>query len=103
MIHVMASIVVKPEHAAAARTLLVELAAASRGEAGCLSYELYQRPDDKREVVANRVAVYLRDTLPVVKRYERQAVLRHIDGNQSIEAVKVALRQAVGVDAPIPV
>src|ERR1700687_809952 len=30
--------------------------------------ELYQRADDKREVVANRVEVYLRDTLPVVKR-----------------------------------
>jgi quinol monooxygenase YgiN len=45
MIHVMASIIVKPEHAAAASILLVELAAASRGEAGCLSYELYQRPD----------------------------------------------------------
>jgi adenylate kinase len=64
--------------------------------------ELYQRPDDKREVVANRVAVYLRDTLPVVRRYERQGVLRHIDGNQSIETVKLALRQAVGVDAAIP-
>ena len=35
------------------------------------SGELYQRADDKREVVANRVAVYLRDTLPVVERYER--------------------------------
>ncbi len=45
MIHVMASIVVKPEHAAAARTLLVELAATSRSEAGCIGYELYQRAD----------------------------------------------------------
>jgi len=45
MIHVMASIVVKPEHAAAAKGLLVELAATSRGEAGCLGYELFQRPD----------------------------------------------------------
>jgi quinol monooxygenase YgiN len=45
MIHVMASIVVKPEHAAAARTMLVGLAATSRSEAGCLGYELFQRPD----------------------------------------------------------
>jgi adenylate kinase len=64
--------------------------------------ELYQRPDDKREVVANRVAVYLRDTLPVVERYERKGILRRIDGNQTINAVKLALRQAVGVDAAIP-
>jgi adenylate kinase len=65
--------------------------------------QLYQRADDKREVVANRVNVYLRDTLPVVERYERQGILKHIDGNQSIEAVKNALRQAVGVIAAIPV
>jgi quinol monooxygenase YgiN len=45
MIHVMASIVVKPEHAPAAKALLVGLASASRGEAGCLAYELFQRPD----------------------------------------------------------
>jgi quinol monooxygenase YgiN len=45
MIHVMASIVVKPEHAATAKTMLVELAASSRGEPGCLGYELFQRPD----------------------------------------------------------
>ena len=64
--------------------------------------ELYQRPDDKREVVANRVVVYLRDTLPVVERYERKGILRRIDGNQSINAVKLALRQAVGVDEAIP-
>ena len=57
--------------------------------------ELYQRPDDKREVVTNRVAVYLRDTLPVVERYERLGILRRINGNQSIAAVKLALRQAV--------
>jgi adenylate kinase len=53
--------------------------------------ELYQRTDDKREVVANRVAVYLRDTLPVVERYERQGLLRRINGNQPIEAVRRAL------------
>ncbi len=45
MIHVMASIIVKPEHATAAKAVLVDLAAASRGERGCLAYELFQRPD----------------------------------------------------------
>lgn len=64
--------------------------------------ELYQRTDDKREVVANRVKVYLRDTLPVVERYEAQGVLQRIDGNQSIEAVKAALVQAIGEDEAIP-
>ena len=45
MVHVMASIVVKPEHAAAVRDQLVELAGKTRGEAGCVSYEVFQRPD----------------------------------------------------------
>jgi adenylate kinase len=67
------------------------------------SGELYQRADDKREVVANRVEVYLRDTLPVVKRYERQGILKHLDGNQSIEKVKLALRRALGVGAALAV
>ena len=65
--------------------------------------DLYQRPDDKREVVANRVAVYLRDTLPVVERYDQLGLLQRVDGNQSIEAVKTALIQAIGEDEPIPV
>jgi adenylate kinase len=65
---------------------------------------LYQRADDKREVVTNRVAVYLRDTLPVVREYEQRRILRRVNGDQSIDAVKLALRQAVelGVDQAMP-
>lgn len=64
--------------------------------------ELYQRSDDKREVVANRVAVYLRDTMPVVERYERAGVLQRIDGNRSIAAVKAALLNAIAEDEAVP-
>jgi quinol monooxygenase YgiN len=45
MLHVMASIVVRPEHASAARALLADLAAKSRREPGCVAYELFQRAD----------------------------------------------------------
>ena len=45
MIHVMARINVKPESAAVARDILIALVSASRTEAGCLAYELFQRPD----------------------------------------------------------
>jgi len=57
--------------------------------------ELYQRPDDQRNVVSNRVAVYLRDTHPVVERYSRAGVLRRVNGNQSIDQVKAALLEVV--------
>jgi adenylate kinase len=63
--------------------------------------ELYQRTDDKREVVGNRVAVYLRDTLPVVQHYDRLGLLQRVDGNQSIESVKAALLQSIGEDEAI--
>jgi adenylate kinase len=65
--------------------------------------ELYQRTDDQRDVVANRVNVYLRDTLPVVERYERKRILLRVDGNQPIDAVKAVLLQSIGDDeAAIP-
>jgi adenylate kinase len=64
--------------------------------------ELYQRTDDKREVVANRVAVYLRDTLPVVEHYDRLGLLQRVDGNQSIESVKTVLLQSIDEDEAIP-
>jgi adenylate kinase len=71
------------------------------GECSACGGELYQRPDDKREVVSNRVAVYLRDTHPVVERYDVAGVLSRVDGDQSIEEVKAALLQAITRDEPI--
>jgi adenylate kinase len=64
--------------------------------------ELYQRPDDKREVVSKRVEVYLRDTLPVIEHYARLGLLRRIDGNQPIEAVRAALAAALDTIAAVP-
>jgi adenylate kinase len=69
----------------------------SEGVCDVCSGELYQRPDDRRDVVANRVNVYLRDTLPVVKRFEQRGLLRRIDGNRPIQVVCAALHQALGV------
>jgi adenylate kinase len=61
--------------------------------------QLYQRSDDKREVVSKRVEVYLRDTLPVVQHYEELGILHRVDGNQPIEAVRAALAAAVETTA----
>jgi len=67
------------------------------GTCDSCSGELYQRPDDRRDVVANRVNVYLRDTLPVVNCYEQRGLLRRIDGNRPIAVVRTALQQALGL------
>ena len=49
--------------------------------------ELYQREDDRPEVVSARIKVYLRDTVPVLDYYRGRGILREVDGTQDIEAV----------------
>ena len=53
--------------------------------------ELYQRPDDSSETVANRVKVYFDQTAPLIDYYKEKSVLTEIDGNQEIENVNKAL------------
>lgn len=49
--------------------------------------ELYQRPDDKEEVIANRLEVYERQTRPLVRHYTRQGLLRAVAGEGELEEV----------------
>jgi adenylate kinase len=49
--------------------------------------ELYQREDDRVDVVSARIKVYLQDTVPVVDYYRERGILRQIDGTQDIDAV----------------
>jgi adenylate kinase len=65
------------------------------GECDVCRGELYQRADDRREAVENRIDVYLRDTLPVVERYAAAGLLVRIDGNKPSAAVQAALRDAL--------
>jgi adenylate kinase len=53
--------------------------------------ELYQREDDRLEVVSERIKVYIQDTVPVVDYYRQRGILREIDGTQDIESVAVAI------------
>jgi adenylate kinase len=49
--------------------------------------ELYQREDDRPGVVAERIKVYLNDTLPLVDYYRERGILRPIDGTCNIPSV----------------
>ena len=49
---------------------------------------LYQRPDDNRESIAERLAAYQRQTYPVLEAYEAKGLLVRVDGDQSREAVR---------------
>jgi len=57
---------------------------------------LFQRPDDRPDVVQHRIEVYLRETLPVVDHYSRQKLLVRIDGAKPIEEVRAALCMSLG-------
>lgn len=60
--------------------------------------ELYQRTDDTADTVAERLAVYRRDTQPVIDYYEASKSLVRVDGraapDQVFEALKQCLREA---------
>jgi adenylate kinase len=49
--------------------------------------ELTQRPDDREEVIAERLAAYERQTRPLVDYYRQQGVLKDVDGMAAPEAV----------------
>lgn len=57
---------------------------------------LFQRADDRPEVVENRIDVYLRETMPVIEHYAESSLLARIDGTQSIESVHGTLAFNLG-------
>jgi len=49
--------------------------------------KLYQRDDDKSEVVTQRLDVNIAQAQPLIDYYAQQGLLRNIDGEQEIDAV----------------
>jgi adenylate kinase len=65
--------------------------------------ELYQRTDDRPEIVANRIDVFLKHTAKLIDYYSAQHKLENIDGQMSVEQVRaditrrlVALKKGAG-------
>jgi adenylate kinase len=56
---------------------------------------LYQRDDDKRETVEQRIKVYNGQTAPLIEYYEGKGLLRKIDGSQPIGVVTTDLLKVV--------
>lgn len=57
--------------------------------------EVYQRDDDKPEVQARRIDVYLEQTAPLIEYYQARRMITLIDGTQSIDQVTAALTAAI--------
>lgn len=57
---------------------------------------VYQRDDDREEIIAARLKVYEDQTAPLVKYYREQGLLREIDGVGSVEEIRRRVIEALG-------
>jgi adenylate kinase len=57
---------------------------------------LFQREDDRIDVVSERIKVYIQDTLPVVDYYRQRGILREIDGTRDIKDVANEIERELG-------
>ena len=68
----------------------------TQGECDDCDGEVYQRDDDKPEVVKTRLGVYFAETQPLVGYYRNAGILREIDGEGAMDDVGRALVEALG-------
>ena len=58
--------------------------------------ELYQRVDDSEATVRNRLAVYERQTAPLLDYYRQRGLLRTVSGEGTIDKIRQDLREVAG-------
>jgi len=63
--------------------------------------ELYQRPDDKEEVIGKRLEVYEGQTRPLVEHYSKLGLLRAIAGEGELDDVFERM-EAAALAKPVP-
>lgn len=59
------------------------------------SGKLVQRPDDKEEVVANRLRAYRRQTEPLIEYYRKTGLLREVHADRSPDVVYADVQKLV--------
>ena len=68
----------------------------SEGVCDACGGELYQRDDDKAEVVRARLETYERQTAPLIDYYEAQGKVTRVNGEQAVERVTADLERVIG-------
>jgi adenylate kinase len=63
--------------------------------------ELYQRPDDKEEVIGKRLSVYDQQTKPLIEHYSKEGLLRTVAGEGELEEVSERM-EAAALAKPVP-
>jgi len=62
----------------------------------CGHTEFVQRPDDKPEVIENRLKAYETETSPLIAYYENKGLMHRVNANQAINVVFGEIMSAVG-------
>lgn len=57
--------------------------------------EIEGRPDDTEQVIRERMAIYDRETAPLIEVYERRGLLRKVDGMGEVDEITERLLAAV--------
>ena len=57
------------------------------GKCDACGGQLFQRDDDKREVIENRYDVYMEATSPLIAFYKERGLVKDVDGSQPTETV----------------
>lgn len=68
---------------------------AKEGVCDRCSGELFQRDDDKAEVIRKRLNVYDEETLPLVQYYQNKGLLKNVPGLGNIDAIYHAIEKAL--------
>jgi adenylate kinase len=63
--------------------------------------ELYQRPDDKEEVIGKRLEVYDQQTKPLIEHYSKIGLLRAVAGEGELDEVSERM-EAAALAKPVP-
>jgi adenylate kinase len=62
----------------------------------CQSTEFTHRPDDNEETVSRRLAIYHRETAPLIDYYSGRGILRSLDGMAPIDQVAREIDKVMG-------
>lgn len=75
---------------------IVSLPPKTEGKCDHCGSDLALRDDDKPETVQKRLTVYHEQTQPLIDYYQKQGILKSVDGTQPMEAVFTAITDILG-------
>ncbi|RMD51305.1 adenylate kinase [Candidatus Parcubacteria bacterium] len=77
--------------------LLIEVPREESMERMLKRAKIEKRPDDDPKIMEERLNIYERETVPVLAEYEKQGLLKRVDGLGTVEQVAKRVAEAMGL------